>query len=97
MDHLAQYEKMASIVKSMAHPIRMQILLLLSQHQELSVSELVQALGLEQTLISQHLQKMKLNGFLNSERRGKFIFYQLKSIYLVKIIKLASKILQNKN
>ncbi len=70
----------------------MRILLLLDQYQELTVSALTKSLNLKQTTISQHLQKMKLNGFLGTKRRGKFIFYYLKDKYLIEIIEIARKI-----
>ena len=87
-----QYEKMAAILKSMAHPTRMSILLLLGQHGELTVSALTAALEVKQTTISQHLQKMKLYGLLKSKRKGKFIFYCLKHKHLVEIIEITQRI-----
>lgn len=86
-----QYEKMAAVIKSMAHPMRMHILLLLDENEELTVSDLIEAMGVRQTAISQHLQKMKLHGLLGAKRRGKFIFYHLKDRYLIEIIEILKR------
>jgi ArsR family transcriptional regulator len=88
---------MASILKSMAHPIRMSILLLLDQHQELTVSALIKKLNIRQTAMSQHLQKMKLYGLLGAKRKGKFIFYYLKDKKLVEIIEIAQGMMERRD
>jgi len=70
---------MASILKSLrllADPNRVRILLLL-EHEELSVAELQEILAKGQSQISTHLSQLKAAGLLEDRRTGKNTFYRL--------------------
>jgi ArsR family transcriptional regulator len=72
---------MASILKSLrllADPNRVRLLLLL-EHEELSVAELQEILSKGQSQISTHLSQLKAAGLLEDRRTGKNIFYKLKN------------------
>ena len=71
-------ERIAFILKTIAHPIRLGIIHLLEQHPKLSVSAICEALGTEQSLTSHHLQNMKLKGILTVKRDGRSMLYTLK-------------------
>lgn len=71
-------ERIAYILKTVAHPIRLGIVHLLEQHPKLSVSEICEMLGTEQSLTSHHLQNMKLKGVLRVNREGRSMMYSLK-------------------
>jgi ArsR family transcriptional regulator len=71
-------EAVAHILKTIAHPLRIGIVDLLSKNEEQSVNEICSKLGSEQSLTSHHLQNMKLKGILGSRREGKNIYYHLK-------------------
>ncbi|HFA50993.1 MAG TPA: transcriptional regulator [Bacteroidetes bacterium] len=71
-------ERIAFILKTVAHPMRLGIVHLLEQHPELSVSQICEMLGSEQSLTSHHLQNMRLKGILSSKRKGRSILYSLK-------------------
>jgi len=71
-------ERIAYILKTVAHPLRLGIVHILEQHPQLSVSEICEMLGSEQSLTSHHLQNMKLKGVLASKRQGRSILYSLK-------------------
>jgi ArsR family transcriptional regulator len=79
-------EKVAFILKTIAHPMRIGIIDLLSKHERLSVTEICDKLDLEQSLTSHHLLNMKVKGILASERDGKHIFYSIKLQEVKKII-----------
>lgn len=71
---------MASILKSLrllADPNRVRLLLLL-EHEELSVAELQEILSKGQSQISTHLSQLKAAGLLEDRRTGKNILYKLK-------------------
>jgi ubiquinone/menaquinone biosynthesis C-methylase UbiE len=71
---------MASILKSLrllADPNRVRLLLLL-EHEELSVAELQEILSKGQSQISTHLSQLKAAGLLEDRRTGKNILYRLK-------------------
>ena len=71
-------ERIAFILKTVAHPLRLGIIHLLEQHTRLSVSEICDSLGSEQSLTSHHLQNMKLKGILSVKRDGRQMLYSLK-------------------
>jgi ArsR family transcriptional regulator len=73
-----QLEFAASILKAVAHPIRLSILQLLDNEKRLSVNEICQRINSEQSLTSHHLSNMKLKGILGSKREGQRVYYYLK-------------------
>jgi ArsR family transcriptional regulator len=78
-DELAEkLERVAFILKTVAHPMRLGIIHLLEQYPKLSVTEICDALGSEQSLTSHHLQNMRLKGILKAKRDGRSVMYSLK-------------------
>lgn len=73
-----ELEFAASILKAVAHPIRLGILQLLDQEERLSVNEICERINSEQSLTSHHLSNMKLKGILGSKREGQRVYYYLK-------------------
>jgi DNA-binding transcriptional ArsR family regulator len=83
---IEKLEKVAFILKTIAHPLRLGMVDLLTQHDRLSVNEICEKLNGEQSLVSHHLTNMKLKGILGSSREGKNIYYHLKMKEVVKVI-----------
>ena len=79
-------EKAAFILKTVAHPTRLAIIDLLNTNARMSVSELAEVLGVEQSLLSHHLITMKLKGILRSDKEGQNMFYALKEKDVTKLI-----------
>ncbi|MCP9757285.1 transcriptional regulator [Lacihabitans sp. CCS-44] len=75
---LEKFEKAAFILKTVAHPMRLAIVELLTNNDSLSVNEICEKINGEQSLVSHHLINMKLKGILQSSREGQFIHYSLK-------------------
>lgn len=73
-----QLEKAAGILKAMAHPVRISILNALEGGKKLTVTEIHNLLGVEQSTASHHLGIMKDKGVLVSRREGKNIFYSIR-------------------
>jgi DNA-binding transcriptional ArsR family regulator len=71
-------EKVAFILKTVAHPTRLGIIKLLEVNPKLSVTQICEELGTEQSLISHHLQNMHLKGILSVQRDGRSRMYTLK-------------------
>ena len=71
-------ERIAFILKTIAHPLRLGIIHLLEKNEELSVSDICASMDSEQSLTSHHLQNMKLKGIISGRREGRKIFYSLK-------------------
>jgi DNA-binding transcriptional ArsR family regulator len=81
-----QLEKAAFILKTVAHPIRLGIIALLNQNEEMNVNEICKKLKSEQSLISHHLTNMKLKGLLSQRKEGQMVFYALKEKKLITIM-----------
>lgn len=83
---IEKLDKVAFVLKTIAHPLRIGIVELLTNNDKLSVNEICGMLGSEQSLISHHLSNMKLKGILSSTRDGKNIYYSLKLKEVTKVI-----------
>ncbi|MCR9290918.1 MAG: metalloregulator ArsR/SmtB family transcription factor [Bacteroidetes bacterium] len=71
-------ERIAYILKTVAHPVRLGIIRLLEIHPKMNVSDICEALSTEQSLTSHHLQNMRLKGLLSVKRDGRSMMYSLK-------------------
>jgi ArsR family transcriptional regulator len=83
-----EYQDFARTLKVIAHPVKLQILHLLSKGEPLDVTTLCSKVGAECeiTMMSHHLSKMKDNGILVSEKIGKRVFYSIKDHEIVNIL-----------
>lgn len=84
-------EKVAFILKTISHPLRISIISLLVENEKVCVNDICQALDSEQSLTSHHLTQMKLSGILGSERQGKNMYYFLKLKEVVTVINCMNK------
>lgn len=83
---IQKLEKIAFILKTIAHPVRLQIVETLEIHGDLSVSEICEKLKTEQSLTSHHLSNMKLKGILSSQKEGRKVIYSLKEKSVLQIL-----------
>ena len=69
----------ARLLKVLAHPVKLEILQYLGGNGPMDVSSLCECVGAdcEISMMSHHLAKMKDNGILKSEKRGKQVFYAI--------------------
>jgi DNA-binding transcriptional ArsR family regulator len=79
-------EKSSEMLKAIAHPVRIMILQHLYDNQKLTVSQLIQKTGVEQSLISHNLRIMKDRGILNVTRQSKNAIYELRYKKLYEIV-----------
>lgn len=71
-------DRAAGVLKAMAHPVRISILEVLEGGKSLTVTEIHNLLGIDQSAASHHLGIMKDRGVLSARREGKNIYYSLK-------------------
>jgi DNA-binding transcriptional ArsR family regulator len=83
---LSKLEAASETLKAIAHPIRISIVGLLDDDTQLSVTEIYEALDIEQAVASHHLSILKNKDVLISNRVGKKCFYKLKFPQLSQII-----------
>lgn len=70
------FGRAAEVLKALSHPTRLRIVHLLGEG-ELCVSRLEELLGVPQPSVSQHLQRLRYAGLIESERKGHLVCYRL--------------------
>jgi len=80
------YERRSQILKAIAHPARMEIIVRLKED-GCNVSEIQKNLGLPQSTISQHLRVLKSAGVLSSRREGTRVCYNVEMKEVIDIIR----------
>ncbi|KAA6460484.1 ArsR/SmtB family transcription factor [Bacillus thuringiensis] len=70
-------ERIAEILRVLAHPVRLQIVYELLMKKSLKVSALQQLLKLPQSTVSQHLNKMRSHKVIAYERKGIEVHYRV--------------------
>ncbi|MBD2752636.1 ArsR/SmtB family transcription factor [Spirosoma validum] len=89
MKAIATNNQLASeLLKTIAHPVRLRILLLLSEQPTLNVSALQAVLNLEQSAISHHLIRMRDRGILKSDKRERDMYYYLADPAFLEVVQL---------
>jgi DNA-binding transcriptional ArsR family regulator len=71
-------ERVAPIIRNVAHPLRLRILDYLNQEGEpRRVSEIMEAAQAEQAIVSQQLRILKDQGVLSARREGSHVLYAI--------------------
>lgn len=81
----ASVEEAADMLRSIGSPHRLMILCLLMDR-ERTVTEICDAIGTRQSLTSQHLARLRLDGLVKAERRGHYAYYSLTDTIAKKVI-----------
>lgn len=84
-------EQAAVAMQAMSHPMRIKILCLLSSG-ELSVQDIVDAVGTTQSNISQHLAILKACGMIDGRKDATKMFYAIEDARILKMITLTREI-----
>jgi DNA-binding transcriptional ArsR family regulator len=88
----ARSELISRFFQVLADPTRVRIVELLLSGEK-NVSELVDALGLQQGRVSSHLACLKWCGFVATRRDGKFIYYRVIDPRVNDMMRLAEDLL----
>jgi ArsR family transcriptional regulator len=73
-------ERMAIIAKALGDPIRLQLVDVLRKHAgKVCVCELVPLFDVSQPTLSHHLKKLREAGLVDSERRGLWAYYYVRT------------------
>lgn len=95
-DGLATLERKAAeaagFLKLIANENRLLILCRLAVARELSVNDLVEAVGLSQSALSQHLAKMREDGLLATRREAQTVFYRIADPNAARLLALLKSI-----
>lgn len=76
----------AGILKLIASPTKLAIIVHLQQHGETTVGDLCSATGQSQPLLSRHLSVLKSGGVVDNRRDGKNVYYFLAMEEVVKVL-----------
>lgn len=98
MDHTKQHlQKSAEMLKTIGHPERLFIVMRLAQQGSFNVVTLQDCMGLPQSTVSTHLQKLRAAGIVESRRQGLDVTYSLKNEQTKQIVKLLFQSTEEKN
>ena len=87
------YEVKANLFKGLAHPLRVRVLEVLTTAPEASVSELLEATGLEASHLSQHLAVLRNYRLVSADRRGNQVYYRLAYPQVADLLRVARALL----
>jgi len=86
-------KKAALILRSINHKLRQQIVQLINEHGQMTVTEIFVKLRLEQSVASQHLAVLRKTNIVKTIREGKFIRYSVNHDRLKEIEKFVTDLL----
>jgi len=86
----ANYEKASEILKALAHPARLKMVVGLLKD-ECNVAQIQKVLGLPQSTISQHLRILKNAGIIKGRKEGTKICYRVIDVRTRKIVEIIKR------
>ncbi|MFB0959214.1 Biofilm growth-associated repressor [bioreactor metagenome] len=81
-----EYEDTAALLKSIAHPVRICIIMGLERKGYCNVTDMKCGLDLPQSTVSTHLGILRDAGVVETLRKGTEIYYQLKDQRIIEIL-----------
>jgi ArsR family transcriptional regulator len=84
---------MADVFKCFGHPLRLRILEMLVSSDEVSVSEFLQALGVEPSHLSHQLTALRHQRLIAADRRGNQVFYRLTATEVIDVLAVGRSII----
>ena len=87
-------KKTAIVVRALNHKLRLVILKLIGERDNITVTEIFQHLHLEQCVASQHLAVLRKTGFVKTKREGKFIYYSINRQRLLELNMFVEELLK---
>ena len=78
---------LAKLLDGFSNPIRLSVLLLLSRHDEMSVGRLVEAVGVPQPRVSDHLSCLVWCVYMRAWRDGNNVFYSISDVRVLGLFK----------
>lgn len=90
---LLTLKKADLIIRALNHKLRLQLIRVLHDKDELTVTEIYVKLKLEQSVASQHLAILRRAGIVKTRREGKFIFYSVNSSRIEEVYRIAKTLI----
>lgn len=89
---LLTLKKADLVIRALNHKLRLQIIRMLHDKEELTVTEIYVKLKLEQSVASQHLAILRRAGIVVTRREGKFIYYSVNPTRIEEIYNIAKSL-----
>lgn len=90
-NNIKRYEDASELLKALAHPVRLCIVKGLLEKKECNVTYMQECLGLPQSTVSQHLQKLRSMGIVETERNGLEVLYHVSDKRIKQLVDLLFK------
>lgn len=84
---------LAKLLDGFANPVRLSALMLLAREGEMSVGELVKAIGAPQPRVSVHLRCLSWCGYVRARREGNNVLYSIADERVLGVLRLSEGIL----
>ncbi len=84
---MAQAAETARLLTLMANGNRLLILAHLTRRREMKAGDLVHAVGLSQSALSQHLTKLRNGGLVSFRREAQTLYYRIKDPQVARLIR----------
>lgn len=85
-ERINTFDVAARMLKAVAHPVRVEIINLLSQTKRMSVNELKEKLGITQSMTSQHLAQLRNTGILGAAKEANVCYYYILNKNVLKLL-----------
>lgn len=89
--HDEEIDRASRSLKAISHPLRLKILCTLGDT-EVSVQDLVDAVGTSQSNISQHLAIMRDKGILVTRKEANRVFYRVEDVRILRLITMMREV-----
>jgi len=87
-----ELRKAVLVLRAVNHKLRQQIIGLLEENKQMTVTDIYVKLRLEQSVASQHLAILRRSGVVETSREGKYIYYGLNEERLEQINDLVAQL-----
>jgi ArsR family transcriptional regulator, arsenate/arsenite/antimonite-responsive transcriptional repressor len=80
-----QAEHVAGLLKALSDPVRLRLMSMIAVAEEACVCDLTGPFAVSQPTISHHLKVLREAGWVESERRGTWVYYRARKDALAKV------------
>ena len=87
-NNFKKFDDAAEMLKALAHPVRLCIVNGLLDKGSCNVSFMQECLALPQSTVSQHLQKLRSSGIVETERNGLEVIYSVKDERVKRLVQI---------
>ncbi len=87
------YRRHADMCGAFAHPLRLELLQLLHERGESTVTDLAEATGMRMATLSQHLATMRATNMVLSRKEGASVYYRLADPRIIQAFDLITQVL----